>query len=261
MQQNDSLVLNALENNVLAITLNRPEKKNALTIAMYSALADALSQAQSDPEVRAVLLSGRECFTSGNDISDFLNNPRTNEDSENQPVLRFLTTLASFEKPIVAAVNGPAVGIGTTLLLHCDLVYAASDTMFQLPFVNLGLCPEAASSLLLPQLVGYRHAAELLLLGEPFAAQQALDIGLLTAICDAAELHDLARTKAQALAAKPAAALRLSKALLKQDQAEAVKTRIMHEAGHFRERLQSPETKEALQAFMERRPPDFSRFA
>lgn len=261
MQQNDPLVLSQLKNKVLAITLNRPDKKNALTIAMYSALADALSQAQSDPEVRAVLLSGRECFTSGNDISDFLSNPPSDENQENRPVLRFLTTLADFEKPIVAAVNGPAVGIGTTLLLHCDLVYAASDTMFQLPFVNLGLCPEAASSLLLPQLVGYRRAAELLLLGEPFAAQQALDIGLITAICDATELHDLARTKAQTLAAKPAAALRLSKALLKQDQAEAVKTRIMHEAGHFRERLHSPEAKEALQAFMERRSPDFSRFA
>ncbi len=237
---------------VMLIRIYRPERKNALTAAMYTALTSALQAAESDPTVKAVTLTGDEdSFTGGNDIADFLAAPPADEDS---PVFRFLTALRCFEKPLLAALTWVAVGIGVTLLLHCDLIYARAGTVMQLPFVNLGLCPEAASSVLLPRLSGYPRAAELLLLGEPFSAEQALSWGLINGIgADAGATLELALDKAQRLTRQPAAAVRLAKALLKRSEAEAVRETIALEGRHFMERLRSPEATAILQAFVERR--------
>ena len=246
------------EQGVLRIEINRPEKKNALTAAMYQALADAIRSAESDAAVRVVLIQGKaDLFTAGNDLQDFLDNPPRDDD---RPVFQFLYAISQAQKPVVAAVAGAAVGIGTTMLLHCDLVYAAPNSRLQLPFVNLGLVPEAASSLLLPALVGYQRAAELLLLGEAFSAQEAKEIGLVTEVVAEDRLFDTAMAQAKALAAKPAAAVRLTKMLMKQTQARATAERIKLESDHFGERLGSPEAKEAFSAFLEKRKPDFSRF-
>jgi enoyl-CoA hydratase/carnithine racemase len=243
---------------ILRIEINRPEKKNALTAAMYQALADAIKAAEADARVRVMLIQGKaDLFTSGNDLQDFLDHPPRDEQ---QPVFRFLYGISQAQKPIVAAVAGAAVGIGTTMLLHCDLVYAAPNARLQLPFVNLGLVPEAASSLLLPALAGYQRAAELLLLGEPFSAQKGKEIGIVTEVVPEGELLDFAMAQAKKLAQKPAASLRLSKQLMKQGQAQAVAQRIRLESEHFGERLESPEAKEAFSAFLEKRKPDFSRF-
>jgi enoyl-CoA hydratase/carnithine racemase len=252
------LIHTDLQDGILTVKINRPEKKNALNTTMYGALADALHRADSDPAIRVVLLTGcADCFTSGNDIADFVNFPPTGPDS---PVLRFLTALTLAVKPIVAAVSGSAVGVGTTLLLHCDMVYAADTATFQMPFVSLGLCPEAGSTLLLPQLMGHQRASELLLLGEAFSAVKAEQLGIVTAVVAAGELLLTARTKALQLAAQPAAAVRLTKSLLKRGNGEQLQETTLFEVRCFLERLASPEAKEALQAFMERRKPDFSKF-
>jgi enoyl-CoA hydratase/carnithine racemase len=243
---------------VLRIEIDRPDKKNALTAAMYQAMADAIKAAEADSKVRAVLIHGKaDLFTAGNDLQDFLDNPPRDD---HRPVFQFLYGISQAQKPIVAAVAGAAVGIGTTMLLHCDLVYAAPNARLQLPFVNLGLVPEAASSLLLPALVGYQRAAELLLLGEPFTAQKGKEIGLVTEVVPEDQLFDIAMAQAKKLAGKPAASLRLTKQLMKQGQAAAVAQRIKLESDHFGERLASPEAKEAFSAFLEKRKPDFSRF-
>jgi len=243
---------------VLAIEIARPEKKNALTQAMYAALADTLQSADADPGVRAVLIHGsRDCFTAGNDLKDFLERP---PHSEETPVSRFLASLPAFGKPLVAAVNGPAVGIGTTMLLHCDLVYAAPAATFQLPFVNLGLVPEAASSFLLPCVAGYQRAAELLLLGRPFGPEKALAAGFLTEIVPEAELLERARAAALAVAALPPAAVRAAKSLMREPFRARVAEAMQAEGRVFGERLDSPEAKEAMTAFFEKRKPDFSRF-
>ena len=246
------------EAGILRLTLTRPEKKNALTLAMYEALTAALDAAREDRSVRVVVLSGSSgSFTAGNDLFDFLADPPTGEDS---PVFGFLRAVSTFPKPILAAVEGPAVGIGTTVLLHCDLVYAAPSAVFRLPFVDLGLVPEAASSLLLPQSVGPKRAAELLLFGEAFSADDAFHFGLINAVVPGDELEARVLARAEALAAKPPAALRLSKALLRSPHADAVAATIRTEGAHFVQCLQSPEAQEALMAFMEKRAPDFSRF-
>jgi enoyl-CoA hydratase/carnithine racemase len=251
-------VLTAVSERILAIRLNRPEKKNALTQAMYEALVAALDAADGDPAIRAITITGSgDSFTSGNDLADFLARPPADEAS---PVMRFLAAIARAAKPIVAGVNGLAVGVGTTMLLHCDLVYAAEGASFQLPFVDLGLVPEAGSTLLLPLLAGYHRAAELMLLGERFDARAAREIGLVNAVCPAADLDALLRARAAVLAAKPPAALRLTKALLKGDGA-SVSARIAEESRHFMRQLHSPEAREAMTAFLEKRKPDFSRFA
>lgn len=245
-------ILMECRDGVMLIRIHRPDRKNALTLSMYTALTAALESAAGDPEVRVAVLTGSgDSFTSGNDIADFLAAPPTGEDS---PVFRFLAALRQFEKPLIAAVNGIAVGIGVTLLLHCDLVYVRAGAMLQLPFVNLGLCPEAASSLLLPRLIGYPRAAELLLLGEPFSAEQALDWGLINALgADADATLEQALATARRLARQPAAAVRLTKALLKRSEAEAVRETLALEGRHFKERLRSPEAIAALQAFAGRR--------
>lgn len=255
----NDLIQTDLLDGVLTVKINRPEKKNALNVAMYGALADALERADENPAIRVVLLCGcDDCFTSGNDIADFVNFPPTGPDS---PVLRFLNAITLAVKPIIAAVSGSAVGVGTTLLLHCDLVYAADTAVFQMPFVALGLCPEAGSTLLLPQLMGHQRASELLLLGEVFTATRAEQLGIVTAVVPQADLLQTSRAKALQVAAQPAAAVRLTKSLLKRGNAGKIQETTMFEIRCFLERLTSPEAREALQAFMERRKPDFSKFA
>lgn len=247
-----------LDAGVMQIMLNRPARKNALTQAMYSELATQLTRADQERGVRAVLLTGSEdCFTAGNDLADFLDNPPANA---NAPVLCFLRALAALSKPLLAAVNGPAIGVGTTLLLHCDLVYAGPSARFQLPFVSLGLCPEAASSLLLPLRVGPARAAELLLLGEPLDAERALAWGLINGVYPAERVLPETLARAERIAAQPAAAVSLTRQLLRRTTAAAVQETLALEAGHFLRRLQSPEAREAMQAFFERRPADFAKF-
>jgi enoyl-CoA hydratase/carnithine racemase len=242
---------------ILTIRMNRPEKKNALSGAMYMAMTEALQQADRDPAVRVVLITGaQDCFTAGNDLADFA----SARPGQVSPAILYLETLAATAKPVVAAVAGVAVGIGTTMLLHCDLVYAASSTRFQLPFVNLGLCPEAASSTLLPARIGHARAAQILFFGEPFAADVAHQLGLVNQVFADAELLASALAKARQLAEKPPAALRTTKMLLKSGSAEAIKQSMAREGQNFAALLQAPEAKEAMAAFMERRKPDFSRF-
>jgi enoyl-CoA hydratase/carnithine racemase len=244
---------------VARIGIDRPEKKNALTVAMYTGLVDAFQRAEADKTVRVLLVHGTaECFTAGNDLQDFMNSPPTDDSS---PTVQFLKALHAARKPLMAAVAGPAVGIGTTLLLHCDLVYADPNTRFQLPFVNLGLCPEAGSSVLLPRLVGHARAAELLLFGETFSAATALELGLINEITPAGAAITTAGAKAKLLAQRPAASLLLTKELLKQAHSRLVAETIDEELAHFGARLQSPEAAEAFRAFFERRKPDFSKFA
>lgn len=246
------------QDGLLIMQIQRPEKKNALTAAMYEALASALTRAAQDPEIRVMVLTGtRDCFASGNDLADFMDNPPTDETS---PVFRFLLALSQAEKPILAAVGGPAIGIGTTLLLHCDLIYASVEALFQMPFINLGLSPEGGSSLLLPLRIGHQRAAELLLLGEPFGAQRALELGLINGLYPGDRLEAEVLDKARRIAAKPPASVLLTKSLLKRAQTQAVRDTLSLEARLFMERLQSPEAAEAFQAFFERRQADFSRF-
>lgn len=244
------------EQGVSTLTFNRLEKKNAITMAMYSAMADALDAAAADTGVRCVVFQGHESiFSAGNDIADFLERPPSGPQS---PVFRFLNAIAQFPKPLVAAVCGPAVGVGTTLLFHCDLVYAGDNAAFSLPFVNLGLCPEAASSLLVPQMFGHHRAAEALLLGEPFLAEAALEVGLVNRVLPPSEANRYAQNVASKLAAKPLSSLVLTKRLMKQSQAPQVLAAIAEESTHFGRMLGEPAAREAFTAFMERRKPDFS---
>jgi enoyl-CoA hydratase/carnithine racemase len=232
---------------VCEIRLNRPEKRNAITLSMYEALCAALAQAQADTTVRAVLLSGEGAgFTAGNDLNDFLSGLNFSADN---PIVRLLRALATFGKPLLAAVHGQTVGIGTTLLLHCDLVVAARTTVFSMPFVALGLVPEAASSLLLPRLVGQQRAAELLLLGKPFDAATAHTLGLVNRVVEEADLLGTARALAREVAAQPVAALLAARRLLRGDPAQ-VMARIDEEAKIFGERLQSGEFRAAVRAVL-----------
>lgn len=245
------------EAGIRTITFNRLDKKNSLTSAMYGAMAEALASAVDDAAVRVVLLQGHETvFSAGNDIGDFLNNPPAGLDS---PVFRFLKGIATFPKPLLAAVCGPAVGVGTTLLFHCDLVYAGDNAAFSMPFVNLGLCPEAASSLLVPQMLGYHRAAEALLLGEPFMAEAALEVGLVNRVLPPTEANGYAQGVAKKLAAKPLSSLIETKRLMKKGQGEQVLRTIAEEGESFGRMLREPAAKEAFGAFMERRKPDFSQ--
>ena len=252
--QNDILV--HADAGVMTLTFHRVDKKNSITRAMYAALADALEAAAQDASVRVVVLQGDPTvFSAGNDIGDFLQQPPSSQDS---PVFRFLRAIASFPKPVIAAVCGPAVGIGTTMLFHCDLVYAGDNAAFSMPFVNLGLCPEAASSLLAPQLLGYHRAAEALLLGEPFMAEAALEVGLVNRVVPPSECNALAQAQARKLAAKPLAALIETKRLMKAGQASEVQARMQEEGASFARLMAGPAAKEAFTAFMQKRRPDFS---
>lgn len=253
-----SHIATARDGAIERIQLNRPDKKNAITTEMYAALAAAIAAAESDRLVRVMLLHGAgDAFTAGNDLQDFLANPPRDEAS---PVFRFLQRISRMTKPLVAAVHGAAVGIGTTMLLHCDLVYAGESARFHLPFVNLGLCPEAASSVLLPALAGYAQAAELLLLGEPFDAAKARAVGLVTEVVPDVELLAVATAAARSLAEKPPASLRLSKQLLKRSLMPQIEAALIEESKQFGALLASAEAREAFSAFLEKRKPDFSQF-
>jgi enoyl-CoA hydratase/carnithine racemase len=253
--KNDILI--HIEAGVMTITFNRIDKKNSISSVMYATMADALVQADSDAVVRAVVFQGHETvFCAGNDIGDFLNGPPSTKES---PVFRFLFAISSFSKPVLAAVCGPAVGIGTTMLFHCDLVYAGDNAAFSMPFVNLGLCPEAASSLLVPQLMGYHRASEALLLGEPFMAEAALEVGLINRVLSPIETNNYAQTIARKLAAKPISSLIETKRLMKKGQLALVTQQISDEAISFGRMLKEPAAVEAFGAFMEKRKPDFAK--
>lgn len=244
---------------VLDIRIQRAEKKNALTRDMYRALAQALEDASGDKDVRAVLIRGTEgCFSSGNDLNDFL---ERSPGIEERPAARFLRALARLPQPLVAAVSGVAVGIGTTLLLHCDLVFAAPDARFQLPFVKLGLVPEAASTLLLPQMAGYHQAAELLLLGETFDAATAAQAGIVNAVVDTAQLDAHAEAVVGQLTRLPPLALASTKRLMKQHELKTVLAVMDSELDEFLARLQSAEAHEAINAVLDKREPNFTRGA
>lgn len=243
---------------VLTIQFNRPDKKNAFTAAMYQAMSDALQAAEQDASVRAILFTGNtDAFTAGNDLEDFVKAPPNTPDA---PVFRFMQAVTASSKPLLAAVAGNAVGIGTTLLLHCELVYAADNAKFALPFTRLGLCPEFASSFLLPQLAGYQRAAEALLLGETFGAQQAHAMGLVNRVLPKDELQAFALAQAAKLAALPSASVRVSKQLMKAQQRAVVAAQMAEEIRHFGAMLPAPAAREAVTAFLEKRKPDFSKF-
>jgi enoyl-CoA hydratase/carnithine racemase len=250
-------ILTHAERGVMTVTLNRLDRKNSITAAMYGAMADALAAAEADANVRVLVFQGHETvFSAGNDIGDFLSNPPAAQDS---PVFRFLRALASFPKPLLAAVCGPAVGVGTTMLFHCDLVYAGDNAAFSMPFVNLGLCPEAASSLLVPQMLGYHRAAEALLLGEPFMAEAALEVGLVNRVVPPMETNGVAQAAAQKLAAKPLGPLMETKRLMKHGVQQRVLDQMALEGEVFARLLGGGAAKEAFGAFMEKRKPDFSK--
>jgi enoyl-CoA hydratase/carnithine racemase len=250
-------ILNHIDAGVMTLTFNRLDKKNSITSAMYAALADGIEQARKDDSVRVVVIQGHETiFSAGNDIGDFLNQPPSTPES---PVFRFLRGIATFEKPLLAAVAGPAVGVGTTLLFHCDLVYAGDNAAFSMPFVNLGLCPEAASSLLVPRMFGYHRAAEALLLGEPFFAEAAQEVGLVNRVLPPTEVNGYAQAQARKLAAKPLSSLIETKRLMKGGQQAEVLAKMGEEGQSFGRMLREPAAREAFGAFVEKRKPDFSK--
>ncbi|MEJ2454286.1 MAG: enoyl-CoA hydratase [Candidatus Thiodiazotropha sp.] len=251
-------IFTEIQDHLIIIRLNREEKKNALTGDMYDGICDGLDRLEGDPDLRVAVITGsRDCFTAGNDLADFLENVSINRKS---PIGRFLRTLPGLTKPLVAAVNGPAVGIGTTMLMHCDLVYAAPEAQFQMPFASLGLCPEAGSSLLVPQLLGYRKAAELLMLCEVFDANAAQAMGIVNQVVDKEHFQEHAIAKAQQLAAQPPASIRTTRKLLRAANAEQLETIMRMEEDYFMQMLQGAEAKEAFTAFLEKRKPDFSKF-
>lgn len=249
-------------NGVATIEIARPEKKNALTVAMYQAMADALNAAREDGAVRAVLITGQPgIFTSGNDVEDFLTRPPgQGSDSMDSPVFRFMRALLDCDKPVVAAVTGAAIGIGTTMLLHCDFVYVSDEARLAMPFVALGLVPEYASSLVVPQLMGHRRAAEKLLLGDPFTPERAVECGIASAVLPAGEVVAHARRVAERFNALPPGAVREAKQLMRAPERERLLQTIRTEGEIFGRRLRSPEAMEAFQAFLQKRKPDFSRF-
>lgn len=239
---------------LVEIRIDRADKKNALTAAMYRAMTAALTDASARPDIGVVLFTASgDAFCAGNDLQDFMKGPEGAE-----AAFAFISAIAAFDKPLVAAVQGLAVGVGTTMLFHCDLVYASPDARFTMPFVGLGLVPEAGSSLLAPALMGQAKAAAMLLLGEPMDAASADRSGLVTAVVPAGTLYDHALAKAAALMRQPPEALRATRRLMKGDPA-VVQQRIVEEAALFRDRLQSAEAREAFTAFFEKRPPVFPR--
>jgi enoyl-CoA hydratase/carnithine racemase len=248
-----------LSDGVLRVELNRPEKKNALTAAMYTRLAEILENAEDDDSVRVVLWHGAgDSFSAGNDLADFLNNPPK---AGKSPQARLTDALIAFSKPIVAAVMGAAVGGGTTMLTHFDFVYAGENTRFQTPFINLALTPEYGSSFSIPASAGHLRAAELFMLGEPFTADHAVALGLVTRVVPDSDVLATAIVTAEKLAAKPSGALRTHKRLLKMESIGKLREAVAAESLEFIERLISAEAKEALSAFLEKRPPRFAKAA
>lgn len=252
-----SLILIEIQHHCLTLTLNRVDKRNALSADMYQELAEALNQHRDNPEIKSVLIKGEGGhFTAGNDLSQFA---KVQSKAELASTLAFMQALASFPMPVVAQVNGMAVGIGTTMLLHCDLVYCDTSTVFSLPFINLALVPEYASSLLLPQLAGHRKASEWLLLGESFGPEEAVQYGLVNQVVKPEELTDTVMSTIKKLAAKPAMALKQSKALMKSN-ASQIDAHIDKEIEVFVAQLKSEAAKEAFTAFLEKRKPDPAKY-
>lgn len=250
-------ILTSRRGATLEIAFNRPARKNAFTFAMYEAMAQALRTAEVDEGVRAILFHGSaDTFTAGNDLGNFRDRPEASEDA---PSFRFMSALLACTKPLVVAVNGPAVGIGTTLLLHCDLVYAGDNARFSLPFTSLGLLPEFGSTYALPLIAGYPRAAELLLLGEPFGPDKALEAGFVTRVLPAAETLEAARAAADKLCALPSKSVRLTRSLMREAHREAIAAQIRIEGKHFGEMLREGPAREAISAFLEKRKPDFSK--
>jgi enoyl-CoA hydratase/carnithine racemase len=254
MTDNASHITKKQDGAILHLGFNRPERKNAITGDMYQTLADALTSAATEDSVRVVLLHGQDTmFTAGNDL-------KKPPHGDKSPVFQFLMAISTFPKPLIAAVAGVAVGVGVTMLMHCDLVYVADNAKLSVPFAQLGLCPEAASSFLLPFIAGYQRAAEKLLLGEPFSAQECADIGLANKVLPVAELMAFANTQASKMAALPASSLRATKQLMKSGMKEVIATRMHEESLQFRTMLSAPEAREAFTAFMQKRKPDFAQF-
>lgn len=245
---------------LMRLAFNRPDKKNAITADMYAALADGMAQAEDDSDVRAVVFEAAgDIFSAGNDIGDFMSGIGSPADPhDTPPVMRFLLALATAEKPLIAAVQGPAVGVGVTMLFHCDLVYAAEGATFHTPFVDLALVPEAASSLLLPNIAGHQRASEMLLAGARIDAARAREFGFVNEVVAASALQERALSAARAIAEKAPAAIRLTKQLMKGDR-NAIVNRMKQEGAHFAAQLQSAEFQEAGMAFMQKRKPDFSK--
>jgi len=245
-------------NGVATIEIARPEKKNAITGAMYQQMADALTAATADGAVRAVLITGQPgIFTSGNDIEDFMKRPPGSTES---PAFVFMKALLGCDKPVIAAVTGAAIGIGTTMLLHCDFVYVSDEARLAMPFVSLGLVPEFASSLIVPQLMGNARAAEKLLLGDPFTGADAVECGIANAVLPANEVVNHARRVAERFNALPPGAVRESKKLMRRARTQSTLETIAVEGELFAQRLRSPEAQEAFSAFFQKRRPDFSQF-
>ena len=256
-------IKSGIHNGVATIEIARPEKKNAITIDMYRAMADAILDAQLDPSVRALLITGQPgIFTSGNDIEDFLQRPpgAGGSAAADSPVFQFMKALVGCDKPVVAAVTGAAIGIGTTMLLHCDLVYVSDEARLAMPFTGLGLVPEFASSLIVPRLFGRAKAAEKLLLGDPIRPEEAVELGLANAVLPAAEVLIHARRVAERFNALPPNAVRETKKLMRRASEQAILDTIPVEGEVFARQLQSPEAKEAFSAFLGKRRPDFSKF-
>mgnify|MGYP005813098437 CR=1 FL=1 len=248
----------ALEHGVLTVTLARPDKKNAITQAMYAVLAEATERAKTDPDVRVILFQAEgDSFSAGNDIADFIAIGSGTSQPTDMAVFRFLKALAELDRPAVAAVKGRAVGIGLTLLLHCDMVVVADDALLSVPFVNLALAPEAASTLLLPAVIGHQRAFELFALGEPITGRQALDWGLANRAVPAGQVDDEARRLATLLAARAPNSIRSTKRLMR--DAEALWTLMLAEGEAFGSQMKSPEAMEAFMAFSQKRAPDFSK--
>ena len=242
---------------ILRVQLNRPDKKNAMTSSMYVTLADLLNDAAKDEQIRVVLWHGAgDSFSAGNDVEDFLKNPPGPGES---PQARLMNALINFDKPLVAAVQGAAIGGGTTMLTHCDFVYASESAKFQMPFINLGLVPEFGSSYSLPLRIGHLRAAELILLGLPFDARRAAELGLVTRVVPDEKLMATATETAQKLAQKPIGALRACKRLMKLSSREQIEQAMKLEGEEFALRVRSAEAREAFTAFIEKRPPDFTR--
>ena len=252
-------ILTQVSDSVMRVSFNRTERKNSLTNTMYEALSKAIDEAGRDAAVKVLFLCGEGgTFTAGNDLGGFVTEPPRDLDA---PVFRFIGKLAAFTKPVVAAVEGLAIGVGTTMLLHCDLVYAGANARFALPFVTLGLVPEAASSLILPRLAGHQQAAEKLLFGDPFSAAEAFRLGFVTQVLEPNEVLAFALERAQALARLPSGSLCGTKRLMKAPEVtghDAVRLRMAEEVKAFSERLDGPALREALAAFKEKRKPDFS---
>jgi enoyl-CoA hydratase/carnithine racemase len=257
-QEHAPEIVTDLSGSVLRVQLNRPAKKNAMTFNMYATIAEILNRAAGDEGIRVVILhGGGDSFSAGNDLEDFLKNPPA--DVTSSPQGRFIAALINFDKPLIAAVHGAAVGSGTTVLMHCDFVYAAENTIFRMPFIDLALVPELGTSYLFPAQIGYIAAAELVLLSRPFDVRRAAELGLVTRVVSDQGLLAAAMETAQALSQKPADALRACKRLLKRGALENTEAAVRLENDEYRTRLRSADAKEAMTAFFERRQPDFSK--